>query len=111
MTFHSHARSYTHAPPPPPRKILMNTSKLCQHKEVTHDIVFGHWLYSKGNSQPTSFVERLPWFYQGGRPVRIPDPPPPLQTPPKFSNPSFSNLRFWGKGSAPRRRIFFFCPS
>ena len=48
---------------------------------------------------------------QGGWPVRIPDPPPPLHTPPKFSNPSFSNLRFWGKGSAPKALKIFLCPS
>ena len=55
---------------------------------------------------------------QGGRPVRIPDPPPPtLLTPPKFLKPSFSNLRFLGKGLAPKvevrstvRRYFFFYP-
>ena len=49
-------------------------------------------------------------IFQGGRPVRIPDPPPPppLQTLPKFSNPSFSNLRFWGKESAPKVPKFFF---
>ena len=41
----------------------------------------------------------------GGQPgsaggcTKPPPPPPLLQTPPKFSNPSFSNLRFWGKGS------------
>ena len=34
--------------------------------------------------------------------------PPPLQNPPKFSNPSFSNLRFWGKESAPKAPNFFF---
>ena len=48
---------------------------------------------------------------QGGRPVLVPDPPPPspLQTPPKFSNPSFPNLRFWGKGLAPKApKIFLF---
>ena len=49
--------------------------------------------------------------FQGGRPVRIPDPPSPLETPPpKFSNSSFSNLRFWGKGSAPKTPKIFFLP-
>ena len=37
--------------------------------------------------------------------------PPSLQTPPKFSNLSFSNLRFLGKGSAPKAsKIFFALP-
>ena len=50
---------------------------------------------------------------RGGQPVRIPDPPPPLQTPPhppKFSNASFSNLRFLGKVLAPKAPKFFFWP-
>ena len=53
------------------------------------------------------------------------DPPPPplppgLQTPPKFSNPSFSKVRFQGKVLAPKAPkisfqppegvIFFFTP-
>ena len=38
-------------------------------------------------------------------------PPLPLQTPPKFSNPSFSSLRFWGKGLALKALKIFFCPS
>ena len=33
-----------------------------------------------------------------------------FQTPPKFSNPSFSNLRFWGKGLAPKAPKIFFLP-
>ena len=42
------------------------------------------------------------------RPPAQPNPTPPPD-PPKFSNPSFSNLRFWGKGSAPKApKIFFF---
>ena len=42
---------------------------------------------------------------QGGQPVRIPDPPPPPPPdPPKFSNPSFSKLRFWQNGRRCRRR-------
>ena len=46
---------------------------------------------------------------QGRRPVRIPPPPPRTPPdPPKFSNPSFSNLGFWGKGSAPKAPNFFF---
>ena len=49
------------------------------------------------------------WTYQGGRPVRIPAPPP-SRPPPKFSNPSFSILRFWGKGSAPKAPKIFFWP-
>ena len=31
-----------------------------------------------------------------------------FQTPSKFSNPSFSNLRFWGKGLARKAPKFFF---
>ena len=52
---------------------------------------------------------------QGGQLARIPDPPPlgTLDPPPKFSNPSFSNLRFWRKGlvlkvpekKSPRREV------
>ena len=39
----------------------------------------------------------------------LPLPPPPPD-PPKFSNPFFSNLRFWGKVSAPKAQTFFLCP-
>ena len=37
---------------------------------------------------------------KGGGLFKFPTPPPP--TLPKFANPSFSNLRFWGKGWAPK---------
>ena len=45
---------------------------------------------------------------KGGGLFEFQPPPPPLQTPPKFSNPSFSNLRFVRKGSAPKAPKFFF---
>ena len=69
------------------------------------------WL--ENNAQQAAPQEHAP--VQGGRPVRIPDPnpppppPPPLQTPPKFWNRSFSNLRFFfgGKGRRRRCRKFF----
>ena len=38
-------------------------------------------------------------------------PPPPLQTPPKFSKPSLPNLRFWGKGSPPKAPKILISPS
>ena len=43
---------------------------------------------------------------RGGRPVRIPDTPP--SDPQKFSNLSFSKLRFGAKWAAPRAPNFFF---
>ena len=42
---------------------------------------------------------------KGGGLFEFQTPPP---GPPKFSNPSFSNLRIWGKGSAPMAPKFFF---
>ena len=55
-----------------------------------------------------------PWQKRGsslrGRPVNTPPPSPPDH--PKFLNLSFSNLRFWGKGLAPKApNFFFFCPA
>ena len=48
--------------------------------------------------------------HQGGRPVRILTPPPSPPDPPKFSNLSLSNLRFWGKVVAPQAPKNFFRP-
>ena len=45
---------------------------------------------------------------QGGRLDRIPARPP--RDPPKFLNLCFSNLRFWGKVSAPKALKAFFLP-
>ena len=39
---------------------------------------------------------------KGGGLVESRTPRPPCPDPPKFSNPSFSNLRFWGKVLAPK---------
>ena len=48
---------------------------------------------------------------QGGRPVRIPDPPPrPLQTPPKLFEPVFLQFGILGKGSVPKAPKFSFPP-
>ena len=58
------------------------------------EVVGGGWWEERGN--------------RGGRPVRIPDVPPPPQDPPKFSNPSFSKLRFWRKVLAPKAPKIFF---
>ena len=38
-------------------------------------------------------------------------PPAPPSRPPKVFQPVFLNLRFWGKGSAPKAPKFFYCPS
>ena len=45
---------------------------------------------------------------RGGRPGRIagPNPPPPPPDTPKFSNPSFSKLRFRGKVLVPKKKIW-----
>ena len=56
---------------------------------------------------PNSTIPTTQRRSQGGRSVRILDPPPPTP-PPKVSNPSLSSLRFWGKGSAPKAPNFFF---
>ena len=47
---------------------------------------------------------------KGGRPVRIPDPHP-RPDPSRFSKPSFSILRFWGKVEyfCPPEGVFFYC--
>ena len=47
---------------------------------------------------------------EGGGLFKFQTPPPAPQTPPKFSNPSFSNLRFWGKVLAPKALKLFFWP-
>ena len=44
--------------------------------------------------------------YAQGWPVRILATPPP--DPPKFWNPSFSNVRFWGKSAGTKGPEFFF---
>ena len=46
---------------------------------------------------------------EGGPAGSNPDPPPPPD-PPKVSNPSFSNLRFWGKVLAPKAPFSFLPP-
>ena len=54
--------------------------------------------------------------FEGGGPFEFPTPTPhPPPDPPKFLNPSFSNLRFWGKGSVPKKNLpflrgYFFLP-
>ena len=39
---------------------------------------------------------------------QAPTPPSPSR-PPNFANPSFSNLRFWGKVSVPKAPKIFLC--
>ena len=70
-----------------------------------------HGPFKRHNS--TAYTENGYFLSRGAacsnsRPQPPPPPPHPLQTPPKFSNPSFFNLRFWRKGSAPKARVFFF---
>ena len=49
---------------------------------------------------------------EGGGPFEFPTPPPPppSRPPPKFSNLSFSNLRFWGERVGAEGAEFFFLP-
>ena len=61
------------------------------------------------------FLQHVVWFAilaeymsEGGGLFELQiTPPPSPPSPPKFSNPPFSKLRFWGKVLAPKAPFFF----
>ena len=85
-------------PPPPPASVQMrrlrrpSSPEPCSKRPQVVGKEFVEWVIPLTNMDEVDQTGM--GCPQGGRPVRIPDPNPPpyppLQTPPKFLNPSFS---------------------